>query len=87
MRNGMTTTLGLVLLAVLAGGGLGLAQQQPAPERTPRGQAPATTGPALHLQNTEIDLGRIPEGEEAEATFVVENRGTAVLRILKAKAG
>ena len=85
MRDGMTRTAALALLALMVAAP-GLAQQAD-PQRVPRGQAPATTGPSMHLEQTRIDLGRVPEGDQAEATFVVENRGTAELRILKAKAG
>jgi hypothetical protein len=83
---GSTVRDWLLVLGLVAGAGVlpALAQQagggEPADER-------ATTGPSLHVPRTEVDLGRVPEGEDAAAEFVIENRGTAELRILKAKAG
>jgi hypothetical protein len=87
MRDAVTRAGLLALIALLAGPVAAFAQQTPGAERTPRDEATATVGPALQVEQTQIDLGRIPEGQEADATFVLENRGTAELRILKAKAG
>ena len=76
----------LLVLGLVAGVGTLPALGQKAGEADSEGER-ATTGPSLHVAQTEIDLGRVPEGEDASAEFVIENRGTAELRILKAKAG
>jgi len=75
----------LVLGLLVAVGGLPVPGQQAAAAES--ADERATTGPSLHVAQTEVDLGRVPEGQDASAEFVIENRGTAELRILKAKAG
>ncbi|MDQ7005644.1 MAG: DUF1573 domain-containing protein [Acidobacteriota bacterium] len=46
--------------------------------------APAAV-PLFAVDSETIDLGVVPEGEEVTAEFVVQNKGQAELRILKAK--
>ena len=41
--------------------------------------------PLFAVDSEKIDLGVVPEGEEVTAEFVVQNKGEAELRILKAK--
>lgn len=55
----------------------------------PPAVAPATPppGPHLEIEATEVDLGRVIIGKDVEATFVLRNTGTEVLKILSAKPG
>jgi hypothetical protein len=79
--KGWLLVMGLVAsVGALPGLGQKAGAAEPARER-------ATTGPSLQVPQTKVDLGRVPAGEDASAEFVIENHGTAELRILKAKAG
>ena len=80
-----------VLVALLvAGGGPGAllvaqAQEKGAePARETRAEA-AAAGPQAAVVQENLDLGTVKEGEDVKATFVIENRGQAELRILRAK--
>jgi hypothetical protein len=51
----------------------------------PSGTAPI--GPRIEVEVTEIDLGQIDRGADAEAKFTLRNTGDQTLQILKAKPG
>jgi hypothetical protein len=80
------------LVAALAVAGAAAAEPIPVDEspgtpRVPRGEVTAAPGPSVAFERTEIDLGKVPEGDDATATFTFENKGQEELRILRAKAG
>jgi hypothetical protein len=54
----------------------------PAPPAVPSGPVPSVAFESLSL-----DLGAIPEGEDAVGTFVVRNNGKAELQLLSVKPG
>ena len=62
------------------------AAQAPVPAPAP---APAPDGPAPHIKfdATDVNLGDVVHGQDAVATFVYHNTGTAPLHILSAKPG
>jgi hypothetical protein len=64
------------------------AVQPPVPAPVPA-PAPAPDGPAPHIKfdATDINLGDVVHGQDAVATFVYHNTGTAPLHILSAKPG
>ncbi len=74
----MTTrsaALALLLAAAPLGAVSGLAQTTPVP--------PKTT--VLKPESATVELGTVPAGEPAVATFVLHNPGDRVVKIIKAK--
>jgi hypothetical protein len=62
----------------------------PAPAPTPPTApvtAPSVPVPVLAFESTNLDLGALPEGEDAVGTFVVRNTGKAELKLLQVKPG
>ena len=49
--------------------------------------APGAPAPAASFETLNIDLGSIPEGDDAVGTFVVKNTGKAELKLLQVKPG
>lgn len=69
---------------------------KPAPVPAPAGNAvgpasapvvPAGPAPALVVERENLDLGRIDEGQDGVATFVLKNTGSAELKIVSARPG
>ena len=46
---------------------------------------PASDGPQIHFVEPEYDFGTIAQGSKVSHTFVVQNIGTAPLRLIKAQ--
>jgi hypothetical protein len=70
------------------------AERAPAPGTPPAAApavapaaAPAGPAPAVAFESLNLDLGAIPEGEDAVGTFVVRNHGKADLQLLSVKPG
>jgi hypothetical protein len=90
-RHHLQLLVTLVVSGALALAGVAMANDPPA-ERAPDGAAEAAEAaesvealPDIHVVADKIDLGTIPEGTKAKASFTIENRGRAELRILRAK--
>jgi len=58
----------------------------PAPPAAPA-SAPAAPAPVLAFESPNLDLGPLPEGQDAVGTFVVRNTGNAELKLLQVKPG
>ncbi len=58
----------------------------PAPAVVPVA-APGAPAPAAAFEALNVDLGSIPEGDDAVGTFVVKNTGNAELKLLQVKPG
>lgn len=87
MRSSWNRWCGVAVLAVLLAAAAATAAPSGASAASGEAERTKPAGPAMHVEQTHVDLGRVPEGENATAEFVIVNRGTAELRILKAKAG
>jgi hypothetical protein len=73
-----------LLLALLLGSSWTAGSPAPGPAK--RGQQ-AGAAPLLLVERTEIDLGQLPKGATAEATFVFRNAGDAELRLHDVQTG
>lgn len=49
--------------------------------------APVEGAPAVEFEAVNLDLGRIPEGQDATGAFLVRNTGRAELKLLQVKPG
>lgn len=86
MRRLVALRLLTVLLVAGSGLGVGLFAQDAGtePARQTREEA-STRGPQAYVAQASLDLGTVKEGQDVKATFVIENRGLAELKILRAK--
>jgi hypothetical protein len=86
-RRALSLLLPLLIAAVSALA----AEKAPAPgtPAPPPGSAavPAGPVPVLAFESQNLDLGAIPEGQDAIGTFVVRNSGQAELRLIDVKPG
>ncbi len=76
--------LATLLLATLPGLAAEQAPPTPPPAAAP---SPGEAAPAVEFETVNLDLGRIPEGQDATGTFVVRNAGRAELKLLQVKPG
>lgn len=53
----------------------------------PLSAAEPIKGPSIYYPQAEFDFGSTLEGNHVKHTFIVENRGTEELRIMKVKPG
>ena len=85
-------TLVLIVMTLLAAAAAPAAERAPA-AGTPPAAAPAPPAvpagpvPSVAFESLNLDLGAIPEGEDAVGTFVVRNNGKAELQLLSVKPG
>ena len=88
MQHRLTAVLAALLL-VLGGSALAAEKLKPDESKEEAKAAEENTGaaPIMKLEKTQIDLGKITQGDEAVATFTIKNEGKGDLRILKAKPG
>jgi hypothetical protein len=82
----------LILPLLVAAAAVPAAEKAPAPGAPPAPPAapasgPAAPAPVLSFETTNLDLGPLPEGEDAVGTFVVRNTGKAELKLLQVKPG
>ena len=76
----------IALLVAGSGPGAGfLAQEAAAAPGSAESAVAAPSGPQAVVVQESIDFGTVKEGEDVKATFVIENRGQAELKILRAK--
>ena len=92
VRRTLVPILMTLLAAAAAPAAAPAAERAPAPGTPPAaGQvapaAPAGPVPAVAFESLNLDLGAIPEGEDAVGTFVVRNNGKAELQLLSVKPG
>ncbi len=81
-RLGLGALLGLAISTGLVGA------QAPEPPQSPPSRATrAASPPRLNVESSNLDLGQVPPGGKAEATFIVRNTGGEVLRLLSVKPG
>ncbi len=75
-----------VLLLLLAGSPAVAGSTPPAPPAA-KGKLPGQTvlRPKLVVRQPALDIGVVAEGQDAVATFTLENAGDADLKILRAK--
>lgn len=85
-------TLVPILMTLLAAAAAPAAERAPA-AGTPPAAVPAPPAvpsgpvPSVAFESLSLDLGAIPEGEDAVGTFVVRNNGKAELQLLSVKPG
>jgi hypothetical protein len=83
----LSLLLPLLMIAVAASA----AEKAPAPGTPVPSPGPAAVPagpvPVLAFESQNLDLGAIPEGQDAIGTFVVRNPGQAELRLIEVKPG
>ena len=84
--------LALILPLLVAAASVPAAEKAPAPGTPPpvpaaQPEGPAAPAPAVAYEALNLDLGAIPEGQDAVGTFVVRNNGKAELKLLQVKPG
>ena len=82
----------LFLPLLLAAAAAPAAEKAPAPGTPPaapasQGTGPAGPAPVVSFEALNLDLGAVPEGQDAVGTFVVRNSGKAELKLLQVKPG
>ena len=77
-------SLAVVLVLGTAAGAGALAQEAAGADRQTRAEQ-AANAPQVHVPEESLELGTVREGADVKARFVIENRGQAELRILRAK--
>ncbi len=98
LRRTLVPILMTLLAAAAAPAAVPAAERAPAPGTPPAvapaaapavapPAAPAGPAPAVAFDSLNLDLGAIPEGEDAVGTFVVRNNGKAELKLLSVKPG
>jgi hypothetical protein len=99
-RNAVWSIIGLMVVATVAIAWMLFRNTSPSmPESTLVAQSPtavpaadtdrkgdpASGGPQIHFLEPEYDFGTIAQGSKVSHTFVVQNIGTAPLRLIKAQ--
>ena len=82
--------LALLLPLLVAAAAVPAAEKAPAPGTPPaaaQGTGPAGPAPVVSFEALNLDLGAVPEGQDAVGTFVVRNSGKAELKLLQVKPG